>query len=64
VLSRFVEQGQGRQLVLFEEGGVESERDRKLARVSVNVGAKLGRDGVMPATLLRGAREADECCGR
>lgn len=51
-LSRFVDRDQAMQLALFEEGGVESERDRKLARASDEVRAKLGGEGLMPARLI------------
>jgi hypothetical protein len=44
-LSRLVEFDHTRQLMLFDEGGVESERRLKLARVRDDVRAKLGRDG-------------------
>jgi DNA polymerase-4 len=51
-LSGFVERDVPRQLVLFEEGESERERDRKLARVSDDLRERFGSDGVLPARLL------------
>jgi DNA polymerase-4 len=51
-LSGLIESDTPRQLALFEEGGIESERDRVLARIKDDLGARFGRDGILPARLL------------
>jgi DNA polymerase-4 len=60
-LSELVERDVPRQLVLFEEGESERERDRKLARVSDDLRERFGSDGVMPARLIeRRQRSGDD----
>ena len=59
-LSGLIEVEAPRQMGLFAEGaGVETERDRVLSRVSDDLRARFGKQGVFPARLLR-ARDRDE----
>jgi DNA polymerase-4 len=59
-LSGFVERDVPRQLVLFEDGESERERDRKLARVSDDLRERFGSDGVMPARLIESRQRRGE----
>ena len=55
-LSGLIESDTPRQLGLFDEGEIETERDRVLARLKDDLSARFGRDGILPARLIKPKR--------